>query len=219
MDGRPPPPEGGPGGGWEPDWTAPGEGMEPARGRGVPGGRLGRWAGGGQRCWLTAGPAPPAAGRTGWRWETAWNDSGEGDAPAARQRVSRRQPATMAGGRQRCWLNGWPGPAGSMALAEPAAGVDRLAVAAQLEVHAGVDAGGRRGGAHGLAGGDRIAHVVQQRLVVAVHAHPAVAVVEDQQHAVAAQEAGVDHPAVRHRAHLAAAAGADQHAVAVAVHV
>src|SRR5574337_711291 len=85
---------------------------------------------------------------------------------------------------------GHAGATASAMLAQPAARVHRLAALAQLEIRPGV----------------------------AVHAHPAVAVVDDDQHAVTAQEAGIDDPPPRHRVHLAAGRGLDQHAVAVAVH-
>src|SRR6185312_10317788 len=105
----------------------------------------------------------------------------------------------------------------STVLAQPGARIHRLAALAQLEVDAGVDASDRAGGADRLARLDLVADAVQQALVVAVHAHPAVAVVDDDQHTVAAQEAGVDHPSARHRMHLAAGGGLDQHAVAEVV--
>src|SRR5690606_14509052 len=83
------------------------------------------------------------------------------------------------------------------ALLQPAVRVDRAAVAAQFEIQrratlaAGVaDAGDR------LAALDAGAGVLEQRIVVGVQAHVAVAVVDDQDQAVAGHPFGEHHGAV-----------------------
>src|SRR6185312_15534730 len=106
----------------------------------------------------------------------------------------------------------------SMLAAQPLARIHRLAVLAHLEVFAGIDSRWRTGGGDHHASRDLGAYFVQQRLVVAVHAHPALAVVDDEQQAIAPQEARIDDLAGRHGTHFAAPRGLDQHAVAIAVH-
>ena len=54
----------------------------------------------------------------------------------------------------------------SALLAQPAARIDRFAVVAQLEIHAGAVAGGEHGRAQGLARSHVVAHPVQQGFVV-----------------------------------------------------
>src|SRR5690606_24823732 len=85
----------------------------------------------------------------------------------------------------------------ALALLQPAVRVDRAAVAAQFEIQrratlaAGVaDAGDR------LAALDAGAGVLEQRIVVGVQAHVAVAVVDDQDQAVAGHPFGEHHGAV-----------------------
>src|SRR5690606_7375778 len=103
-----------------------------------------------------------------------------------------------------------------LALLQPAARIDRIAVAAQLEVQrraplaAGVaDAGDR------VAAPDLRAGVLEQGVVVGVQAHVAVAVVDDQDQAVAGHPFGEHHGAVGHRRDRGARRRADQHARAL----
>src|SRR3569833_2949211 len=162
---------------------------------------------------LTASSAPlataaavveDAAGASGcfsgfcWAWAV-----GIASAPRATTRARRRG----------CWRI----PVSLMPFAQPAARVDGLAALAQLEIGA-VVAGGRRGGTDGFAGLHRVAHAVQQRFVVAVQTHEAIAVVHDDHHAVATQEADEHHATPCHRFHLAAAGRDDDDAVAVRMH-
>src|SRR5690606_31502972 len=121
-----------------------------------------------------AGTEPPARGRTGYKWKDAcrWLRAADNVAPGRDERVTRRKTIGRRGNSVRHSLACDAVVVASTALTQPAARIDRPVVLAQLEIRPRVDAGGRAGRADCLANLDLVADVVQQALVVAVHAHP-----------------------------------------------
>ncbi|MNE24400.1 hypothetical protein D3C80_1176890 [compost metagenome] len=98
--------------------------------------------------------------------------------------------------------------------AAPAQRVAGLALLADGEVQRrGILTSGAANGGDGFAGLDLVAGGFQQGLIMAVQAEIAAAMIDDQQHAGAAQPVGEHHATGVYGAHPGAGGGADQHAV------
>src|SRR5690606_10446387 len=153
----------------------------------------------------TAGPLAGAVGASLCAWA----------APAARAR-HRARPWAVLRKMGRCCMGKLRGceMARSALRAAPLGRVARATLLANGEVQRGnvLPATAANGG-DGITGGDDVAGLPEQSLIVAIQAQVAAAVVENQQQAGAAQPFGKYHLAAVYGAYRLAGAGADQHTV------